>query len=163
VIRGEIKGLDKLRKNFKNLEKQVPAELKGAMFDATNIVRSDAIKNAPSGASPSGEKIKNNIVAIVESAFKGVVGVKDRIRHARPVEFGSRPHFPPIQALTGREEPLDRWVRLKLGAGPGAAYAIARKIARRGTKAQPYLIPAFKDNKRRIIKLFDKAINRAIK
>lgn len=43
------------------------------------------------------------------------------------VEHGSRPHFPPIA-------PLRMWAAAKLG-DPDAAYAIARAISIRGTRA----------------------------
>lgn len=46
--------------------------------------------------------------------------------HAKAVEVGSRPHWAPIA-------PLKKWCELK-GMGPGAAYAVQRKIARDGTR-----------------------------
>jgi hypothetical protein len=46
--------------------------------------------------------------------------------YAEFVAYGSRPHYPPIA-------PLKRWAQLKLG-NADAAYAIARAIARRGTR-----------------------------
>lgn len=50
------------------------------------------------------------------------------------VEFGTGPHWPPLA-------PLKEWARLVLG-DESAAYAIALKIAQKGTDAQPYLRPA---------------------
>lgn len=47
------------------------------------------------------------------------------------VEFGTRPHWPPIGALT-------RWGR-RHGI---PAFLVARAIAQRGTKAQPFFRPA---------------------
>jgi len=52
--------------------------------------------------------------------------------YSAPVELGSRPHFPPIDALIP-------WVIKKFGAtdeqtARGIAFAIARKISRRGTQ-----------------------------
>lgn len=51
------------------------------------------------------------------------------------IEFGTRPHFPPPDALIP-------WVR-RHGMPDSAAFAIARKIAQRGTPASPFLGPAF--------------------
>jgi HK97 gp10 family phage protein len=48
--------------------------------------------------------------------------------HAPFVEFGTRPHMPPVSSLAG-------WA-LRKGLNP---WAVAMSIARRGTKAQPFL------------------------
>lgn len=50
---------------------------------------------------------------------------------AAPMEFGSRPHFPPIKAITP-------WANAR-GIDP---FALALGIARHGTKAHPFLKPA---------------------
>ena len=52
------------------------------------------------------------------------------------VEFGTRPHFPPPGAL-------QPWAR-RHGI---SAFALARAIARRGTKAHPFMRPALEKNK----------------
>lgn len=53
--------------------------------------------------------------------------------HALPVEFGSRPHWAPI-------EPLKGWARRVLG-DESAAYAVRQKIADRGTEPHPFVRP----------------------
>ncbi len=59
------------------------------------------------------------------------------------VEFGTRPHHLPVKAIN---EDLTRWCRLVLGLSEkeanAAAWAIAKKIAREGTEAQPFLRPS---------------------
>lgn len=53
--------------------------------------------------------------------------------YAPSIEDGQRPHFPPPNNLV-------LWVRRKLGVSmdeaPGVAFAVARKISKRGTKGQ---------------------------
>lgn len=51
--------------------------------------------------------------------------------YALYVEKGTRPHFPPVDALM-RNMHIDR----------NHAFAVARSISRKGTKAYPYLQPA---------------------
>jgi len=58
--------------------------------------------------------------------------------HARGLEEGTAPHQVPPEQLAG-------WARRK-GMKPGAEYAIARNIARKGTKARPFLMPAYEEN-----------------
>jgi len=57
------------------------------------------------------------------------------LRYAASVEFGSVPHWAPIG-------PLKQWAKRKLG-DEGAAYAVQKTIAKRGTKPQPFLRPAY--------------------
>lgn len=56
------------------------------------------------------------------------------VNYALWVEIGTGPHMPPIS-------PLMDWARHKLG-DPGIGVAVAIKISRKGTEAQPYLRPA---------------------
>lgn len=54
--------------------------------------------------------------------------------HAAFVEYGTRPHTPPLQ-------PLLEWAERK-GLGPGAARAVQRKIAAVGTAPRHYFTKA---------------------
>lgn len=53
------------------------------------------------------------------------------------VEYGARAHWLPTAAITGE---LAAWAAAH--GAPGAEWAIAAKIAREGTPAQPFLTPA---------------------
>ncbi len=53
---------------------------------------------------------------------------------AQAIEFGSRPHYAPIEGLI-------EWAALK-GKSPAAAYRIRNVIAERGTPPRPYMQPA---------------------
>lgn len=59
--------------------------------------------------------------------------------YALYVEYGTDPHMPPVEPLIG-------WAHRVLGLSQkeaeAAAWRIARKIAREGTEAQPFLKPA---------------------
>lgn len=55
--------------------------------------------------------------------------------HARFVEEGTRPHWPPPGAL-------DKWARRVLG-DEDAAFPVARKIAREGTEGQHFVRQGF--------------------
>lgn len=64
------------------------------------------------------------------------------LAYAIPVELGTKPHFPPI-------EPLEDWVQARLGVAPeqasAVAMAVARKIARHGTKGHHMFSGAFSE------------------
>ncbi len=59
--------------------------------------------------------------------------------HASPVEFGSRPHWPPYEPLIGWAE---RVLSLSRKDAREAAYFIMLRIHARGTEQRPYLRPA---------------------
>lgn len=65
--------------------------------------------------------------------------LKNTISYQAPyssvIEFGSAPHFPPI-------EPIQRWVERKLGNTTNSrqiAFAIAKRISLEGTKPRPFI------------------------
>ncbi len=62
--------------------------------------------------------------------------------YARYVEEGTRPHFPPVDALRG-------WARRVLGSA-AAAWGVARKIAREGTDPKPFVEPGIVAMKARL-------------
>jgi len=59
--------------------------------------------------------------------------------HAFPVEYGSKPHFPPIGAI-------QKWVERKLGVkgkkSHSIAWAIAKKMEKKGTEPRPFIRPS---------------------
>lgn len=124
---------------------------------ATSFIRSAAFEilghaqqNAPSNVG----RLRNSLTVSMGSgvhvhggaAADGSVSARvgTNLQYAKPVEFGSRPHWAPIA-------PLEFWVRRKLRPPSnrvrGIAFAVQRKIARVGTKAQPYLEPAIGQSK----------------
>lgn len=97
------------------------------------------------------------------------------IGYAQAVEFGSRPHWAPIQ-------PLIEWVRVKGLAGTyndagrriggtrrkrsedrAMAYAVQRKIASAGTQAHPFFYPAIESIKPEVHRLFVSAVQTIVR
>lgn len=71
--------------------------------------------------------LRSGIQTSVLGVGVDVVGrVFNPVPYALPVEEGTQPHFPPVDALEG-------WARRKLGE-EGLGYVIARAISKRGTK-----------------------------
>lgn len=62
--------------------------------------------------------------------------------HAKPVEFGTAPHWAPI-------DPLKDWARRVLG-DESVAYAVQKKIANEGTDPSPFFRPGVNVMKRRL-------------
>ena len=80
-------------------------------------------------------------------------GVGTNVAYALPVEFGSRPHWPPL-------EPIQLWVQRKLRVAPArvksVAFLVARKIARRGTQARQIFTLGLEDAKPQMIEIFSR-------
>lgn len=80
--------------------------------------------------------------------------------YAPPVEFGSRPHFPPI-------EPIEYWVRRKLRitgkTSRQVAYLVARAISRRGTRAVETFQTTYQRDVLPAVQNATRVIGRAIK
>ncbi len=77
--------------------------------------------------------------------------VRAGVPYAPYVEFGTRPHWPPLSAM----QPWAR--RHGFPAGRVGAFLVARAIARHGTKPQPYMEPALKESEDDINKFLDMA------
>ena len=143
-IKIKIKGIDELRQGLDRAPKVIETELKDGLRKSTELIKQKARRKAGSPPIVFKGELARSIQARV-TGFRGIVGAE--AKHAPFVEFGTKPHFPPIA-------PLERWAQLKLGK-PGAGFAIAKKISERGTKAQPYFEPAIEESQTDIVRIFD--------
>lgn len=79
------------------------------------------------------------------------------LRHALPVEMGTKPHFPPV-------EPIRDWVEKKLGVSPdesaSVAFLVARKISRDGTEGAHMFENALTDNGQQLLDMLYSGIDR---
>lgn len=100
-------------------------------------------------------RLRDSIAPDVKRTNRGTVGrVEAHAKYASAVEFGTRPHFPPVDALRD-------WARRRLG-DENLAFVVARAISERGTKAQPFMRPAFNRNRKKIEGEFRREIKRAV-
>jgi hypothetical protein len=113
----------------------------------------DAVKLCPHGFGNLASTISHKVVVEDVSVYL-IVGAS--ALYAAAVENGSRPHWPPWSAKNPEAAPLRAWAKRYLG-DEDLAYVVARKISKEGTKAQPFIGPAFEAN----IPLFKKAIDKA--
>lgn len=90
-----------------------------------------AKKLAPRDTSNLARSITHEVRSTAGSV-RGKWGTALSPHYGPDVEFGTRPHWPPVSALAG-------WAR-RHGTNP---YAVAAGIAKHGTKAQPFMRPSF--------------------
>lgn len=124
----ELTGVDELARAWANAPQIAQAQLEQFMEGATLHVQGEVQERTPAAHGTLKQSITSEVEVLADSVI-GVVGTP--LSYAIPVELGTRPHFPPVDAI-------EDWVRVKLGiTGPearGVAFAIARKIAARGTQ-----------------------------
>ena len=94
-------------------------------------------------------ELNSSIRGIVQQNGKYIVVAIELNDYWRFIEYGTKPHFPPLSAIK-------KWISVKpvlpkplpSGKLPTAnqlSYLIARKISKVGTKAQPFLKPTIND------------------
>jgi hypothetical protein len=138
-----LAGADRLTAALRRSPEVVAAEQARAMTASLLLVEGDARRNVRQDS----RRLMNSITHRQRQQGHSLVGqVGPSARYGLYVERGSRPHFPPVAALAG-------WAR-RHGVSP---YAVQRAIGRRGTRARPFLAPAFTKNAARIVALFARA------
>lgn len=150
AVKLDLEGFAELEAAWKRAPDIVREELTGAMWEAEMLLEPAVQEKTPVGAFGT---LKDGIAAqepeVSEAGVLGVVGTS--VAHAIPVEIGTRPHFPPVQ-------PLEDWVMKKLGVpereAHGVAFAIARKIAQRGTLAVGMFHRAFNEKRPNVEVIF---------
>ncbi|WP_293222311.1 hypothetical protein [Ottowia sp.] len=149
-----LSGLDALVRGLAQAPEFTHRELLVTMTEATLLVEREAKENTPRVTGMTA-------ASIASDSFSTPVGVIGTVGSSQPtltfLELGTRPHMPPVEAL----EP---WVRAVLGVEPkrarSVAYLVARKIARKGTKAQRPLDKAIAATDGQVLRMFEDAAGR---
>lgn len=150
----EMTGWDELQAAFRRAPQLLREELGRAMTEADQLLEREVKDLTPTASGLTRNSIFSHEQAL-ESGALGVVGTAQP--HAVYVELGTKPHFPPL-------EPLQDWVRTKLGLpekeARGVAYLIARAIAARGTLGVGMFHRAFARNRSQVEAIFERARDR---
>lgn len=142
TIQVRVTGQDKLKANITYLRANFPDWLAEANRETADEIRDEARNNVKSiDAFDTGELF--NSIESAESPQGLRVSVYSTSKHAPFIEFGTSPHFPPIDKIRA-------WC-VRKGIPVGAAFPIARAISERGTPERPWLYPAYRVGIRRHI------------
>lgn len=155
-IRIELHGAAELAAAWAKAPDVVAEELTRTTWEAELLLQREIQDRTPTGATGLlRESIHAREPRRLDRIVIGEVGTS--IAHAVPVELGTRPHFPPIA-------PLQDWAEAKLGldaeAARGAAFAIARTIAKRGTRGAFMFEHGFARARAQIVQMYDAALLR---
>lgn len=131
----EIRGFNELKGNIEMLAREMKDWVNAANKETGEEMAALAKRNVlADDAYAFGELWQSIGYALNERELAVAVG--SSAKHAPFIEFGTRPHKPPIT-------PLKAWCAIK-GLPESAAYGIQKKIAQHGTPERPFLYIAFK-------------------
>ncbi len=133
----EIKGMEQVIRNLSKIEKNIVNEIvAGAQAVQAKCVI-DARGYVPTGVTGTlSQSIQPGSITVTDDNVEAIV--EANADYASFVEFGTRPHFPPVDALRD-------WCAKFLG-DERLAFVVARAISRRGTLAHPFMGPALLEN-----------------
>lgn len=152
TIKVEVEGGKELARKFAEISQKATNVVEKALVKGGLMVERDAKRLCPADTGRLRASISHRLTGA--GTKNPVVEVGTNVEYAPYVEFGTRPHYPPPGALR-------RWAQLH-GMKPGAEFAIARKIAAKGTPAKPFLFPAFNANKDKVKQMVVEAIRKEL-
>lgn len=137
--------LNRCLRDIKKFSEKKKNEIRAQVRMSTVNIQGDARKNAPRGATSFLAGTVNTKFS--SDGFSGLVYCK--AMYAQWVEYGRGPGKPPPFTA------IYPWVIVKITKNPKAAasiaYAVMMKIARYGTRKQPFLFPAAERERRPFI------------
>jgi hypothetical protein len=144
-----VTGIEQVVRNLSMIEKNIVQEIVYGAEAVQAKVVNDARVICPTGFTGAlAQSIEAGDITITDANVEALVNAK--ADYASYVEWGTRPHFPPIDALKD-------WAAKFLG-DPKLAFIIARAIARRGTRPYNFMGQALLAN----IDTFRSAISAAV-
>lgn len=138
-----IEGLEQLvglKVGLNTAADEFPAEVSTVMDMGLTVLEADMREHVARDTGQLGNSLNHRIVR-QGTSVQGYIGASAGTWPF--VEFGTRPHWPPIAAITP-------WAN-RHGIAP---FLVARAISRRGTKAQPFVEPAWTRQRSRVEALF---------
>lgn len=138
-----IEGLERLQAGIASGPATLATEVRGAMTAGSLLIEGAARGLAPKDTGRLAGSITHSISG---SGANLTSKIGPSVQYGLFVERGRAPgKMPPIAAIAG-------WAARK-GIDP---FVLARSIGRKGTKARPYMLPAFNNNVGRVTALFTK-------
>ena len=160
----QLEGLPELLKALAKCDRDIIDEaLNGLATGGAEIIKDAKLNLTNNGSVVTGLlRESGHVIRKGDDITAGFFDTKNQSGYAMYVEYGRRSgKMPPV-------ETLEAWVykRFQLKdwkAARAAAWAMARTIAKEGTKPHPFFGPAIKKNFRKIINAVRNAVRKKIK
>lgn len=143
----EIQGLKEMQTAFNKSPVVVSKILEKATIMSGEVIKGSVMREAPRGET-------GRLRDYVTAEYRPIqVVVKPGVNYAIFVHEGTKPHFPPVTAVS-------KWA-LRRGINP---WALAVTMARKGTKENPFMDRAVKNINRtkRVQEIFNEALGQII-
>lgn len=148
-----MRGEDKIIASFAAAPQVLASIATDAIETSAKLVKQRSRRIAGSPPIVNTGELARGIDFQMQSRLSARVGADTK--YSPFVEFGrGAGRMPPVA-------PIERWARTKLGKS-GLGFAIARKIGRRGTKAQPFFAPAIEQSIDDIKRIFERAVEKFV-
>lgn len=139
-----LKGSKRLRQKFRAYHQRASGKIEKALYKGGIVIEADAKLLVDVDTGHLRRSISTRLIKV---GNKTIVEVGTNLEYGIIVEFGSMPHFPPVDAL----EP---WVKRVIlngveeykGEARDVAFAVAKTISEWGTHPRPFLQPAYDMN-----------------
>lgn len=136
LIEVSIQGIENLRKSLGDTHEGLRQSVRDWFNRSVLRLERDAKRFAPADIG----RLRSSITHQVDKAqmpLWGKVGVN--VSYAPYMEYGTKPHFPPPEAL-------EDWAQ-RHGFPPGGGFLVARAIARHGLRPRDYFGKSYENNK----------------
>lgn len=145
----------KITKSVTLDQEAIPQAIRSSLSEVGALVEKEVRQRTPQGVGGTQSGLRASIFAEQRESpglFSEVIG--SNLAYAEPVEFGTRPHFPPPAALIPW---VEKFLSLREGqTAEGVAYLVARAISRRGTKGAHMFEAGLKTAKPRLTGIFER-------
>lgn len=135
---------------------EIAAGLRAALAESAALVETKVRQHTPQGVGGAASGARGSIFSETREApglFTAVVG--SSLPYIEPLESGSKPHFPPPSALIPW---VGRFLTLTQGqTAEGVAWAIAKTIAKRGTKGRHMFERGLREARPESARIFERA------
>lgn len=147
-VSADIKALESLTRKYPAASQEARVS---RITEALLLLEAEIKRATPVGAGPV--HLRDTIFQKVETTGQSVWGmIGTPAKYGEALEFGSRPHFPPVA-------PIQHWVERVLGISDkeakSVAFLIARAISKRGTKARGMFGKSMEKRKAAIIRILE--------
>lgn len=139
----ELQGFPEFQRRLGQYPQRTEQEMRQTMQAGLLLLEADQRSHVPMDT----RRLMGSITSRIEGSGAALTGrVGPTTRYAFWVEYGRRPgKYPPIAAIEG-------WAR-RHGVHP---FVVARAIARRGTRPQPFVGPSLDRNQRTLEQMFSR-------
>lgn len=143
-----------LRKLYKQYPIQIDNAFKRILSDGSIIVQKELRDTAPVGVTQNLARNVQRTVSKYQARIRPLASYTYWVENGR-----SAGKMPPWSGTEGKD--FRKWVALKLGSEV-PPFVVARAIGKKGTKAQPFVQPAYKKTEPMVIRYAQAEVNRIV-